>query len=778
MTTNLTFSAWLRLRRRQLDLTQKELAERSSCSVVTIRKIEQGNRRPSKQLAELIAAALLVPVDQVADFVTYARQDPDSTQMPAALQGLGQAVALAAADTATVQTARTRSAEEARMVTLPRPTTPFLGREVEIEALLDYVQDPDQQLVSILGPGGIGKTRLALAVADRLAACDNHPFADGIVFVSLAALTAGEEIAAATADALSMLIDGRRDASEQLLAYLAQRQYLLIIDNCEHLLDGIGLLAELVQAAPGVTVLATSRERLHLQGEQAYPINGLGALDQIDPDSDAAMDHPAVRLFRQSAQRAAPTFVLTPDDLPHVARICRLVDGMPLGIELSAGWVGMMSLAEIADEVQQNLDFLASDFRDLPARHRSMRAVFDASWRHLDPVEQLVFRQLSVFRGGFTRQAAAEVTGATLRHLGHLIYKSLLHYDRKRNRYWLHELLNQYGSDRLAEDAAEASAASASHYDYFIKRLITCSDLLKGEDQAGALAELDDDIDNFRLAWRTAISAGEVTRLRPALDTLGFYFEWRVHPNEGRIAFQRLADAIEPEESGEAKKTLVRALAWQASFLRQSGQPDAALELLDRAETLCNHPAIDEQTRRFEQAFIAYQRGYCLERRHNDRALDCFRKSVELWEAYGDPWWMALGLGGLGFNLSWSNHFVEAKLELSRSVEIFERYGHTRELVFLHNRLCDSCMFKGEMEAARNHAERALDLAEHARIRAGQADALRNLSAVSNLFENRLEEAERLNSEALALYRSLGVQIGAGAFGCILWYLSTHPWEC
>ena len=271
MTADLTFGAWLRVRRRQLDLTQQELADQSSCSVVTIRKIEQGDRRPSKQLAELMAAALQVPAEQVADFVTYARQDPDSTQMPPALQGFGQATAQTAADSGSAQTTRPQQAADAGASVLPRPTTPFLGREAEIEALLTYLQDPDQQLVCILGPGGMGKTRLALAVADRLAASDDHPFADGIVFVSLAALTEPDQIAPAIADGLAMIVDGRRSTAEQLLAYLAQRRSLLIIDNCEHLLDGIGLLVDIVQAAPGVTVLATSRERSALAGRASLP---------------------------------------------------------------------------------------------------------------------------------------------------------------------------------------------------------------------------------------------------------------------------------------------------------------------------------------------------------------------------------------------------------------------------------------------------------------------------------------------------------------------------
>lgn len=170
--------------------------------------------------------------------------------------------------------------------------------------------------------------------------------------------------------------------------------------------------------------------------------------------------------------------------------------------------------------------------------------------------------------------------------------------------------------------------------------------------------------------------------------------------------------------------------------------------------------AINPATRQFEQAFIAYQRGYCLERRQNDRALACFRKSVELWKAHGDPWWVALGLGGLGYNLSWSNRFIEAREQLSRSVEIFEDFGHERELVFLHNRLCDSCTFKGDLEAARRHGKRALALAQRAENRKGQADAMHNLATLASL-NGSLQDAETLNRDVLTLYRTLGVQLEA-----------------
>ena len=226
------------------------------------------------------------------------------------------------------------------------------------------------------------------------------------------------------------------------------------------------------------------------------------------------------------------------------------------------------------------------------------------------------------------------------------------------------------------------------------------------------------------------IAEGEAIRLRPAMDTLGFYLEWRVHPDEGRVAFQRLAVAIDRGIPAMTRQTLIRALVWQASFLRQSGQPDAALELLDRAEALCVHP--DIQTSRHSNSrwrSSTTSEGYCLNDARMIRALDCFRRSVEVWEAYGDPWWVALGLGGLGFNLSWSTHFIEAREELSKSVDIFERYSHVHDWFSCTIACPIPANSKGIWMPA-VHADRALVLAEQSGNRRGQPDALHNLATL------------------------------------------------
>ncbi len=219
----------------------------------------------------------------------------------------------------------------------------------------------------------------------------------------------------------------RRSAKQQVLDYLQQKRMLLLLDNFEHLVAGITFIADILNTAPIVQLLVTSRERLQLQEEQVYPIEGLSFPDKVVEDGVEDVEvYTAVQLFLQSVQRVQPDFALQRSDLPHMAHICQLVGGMPLGIELAAGWLNMLPLAEIASEMQQSSDFLETELRDVPQRHRSIRIVFEASWQRLTLDEQVVFPQLSVFHGGFTRPAAQVVTGASLRLLGRLVSKSLL----------------------------------------------------------------------------------------------------------------------------------------------------------------------------------------------------------------------------------------------------------------------------------------------------------------------------------------------------------------
>ena len=290
---------------------------------------------------------------------------------------------------------------------LPPQLTPFVGRKTELSELGKLLADPQPRLVTVVGPGGMGKTRLALeAAAVKLGA-----FEHGVFFVSLAPIPSAEGIVPTVADALGFSFYEGGEPRQQLFDYLRRKNLLLVMDNYEHLLEGADLVSDVLRIAPEVKVLVTSRARLNLQGEQLFPLAGLEHPDWETPE-DAAL-YSAVELFLLSARRVRPDFELRGEDLTYLTRICRLVGGMPLGVLLAAGWVDMLSPKRIAAEISRSLDFLETEERDVPARQRSMRAVFDHSRSLLAERDKEVLQGLSVFRGGFTSEAAAAVTGAS-----------------------------------------------------------------------------------------------------------------------------------------------------------------------------------------------------------------------------------------------------------------------------------------------------------------------------------------------------------------------------
>jgi predicted ATPase len=324
---------------------------------------------------------------------------------------------------------------------LPPQPTLFIGRETELASLNNLLLYSEKRLITIVGPGGMGKTRFALASAERFVGTFGdmpRPFTDGVYFVSLAPLTAPDHIVQALIETLDFPLETgerqRRTPRQQILDYLRQKRLLLIMDNFEHLLDGVELVTDILKTAPEVQIVATSRERLHLQQEQIFAIQGLEFPDWETPED--ATDYTASKLFILRARRIQHDFQLQTEDLTYLTRITRLVEGMPLAIELAAAWVDILSLAGIAAEIQKSLDFLETDVRDIPERHRSIRAVFDTSWQQMSLVERHIFPQLSVFRGGFTRKAAQvliailEGSPPALRLLGRLASKSLLQYNQ------------------------------------------------------------------------------------------------------------------------------------------------------------------------------------------------------------------------------------------------------------------------------------------------------------------------------------------------------------
>ncbi|MEM7118895.1 MAG: BTAD domain-containing putative transcriptional regulator, partial [Chloroflexota bacterium] len=311
---------------------------------------------------------------------------------------------------------------------LPFQPTSFIGREDELITLENFLLDANCRLISILGAGGMGKTRLALALAQKLLDQQSTQFPDGIFFAPLTDVRDPSQIPVAIATACNLSLGSGeqpfRAPALQVLDYLREKRLLLIFDNFEHLIEEPQFLLDILSTAPDNKLIVTSREKLRLRSEQRFLIEGLDF-----PDNDFAKElteYTAVKLFLQNAQRVNHRFKLAATDEVYLHQICQLVEGMPLAVELAAGWADMLSLQEIAAKIQEGLDFLESDARDMPAHHRSMRVVIDTSWHRLDEVERRIFPQLSIFRGGFSLEAAGEITGADVETLNGLCNKSLL----------------------------------------------------------------------------------------------------------------------------------------------------------------------------------------------------------------------------------------------------------------------------------------------------------------------------------------------------------------
>ena len=550
---------------------------------------------------------------------------------------------------------------------LPPQPTPFIGRETELAQLADLLAEPDLRLITIVGPGGMGKTRLALAVAE--AQLSQSRFIGGIFFVSLAHLSESEAIIPAIAEAVGYPFQGDgRSPQQQLLDYFREKQQLLILDNFEHLLEGVEFVADLLQAAMKVKVLTTSRERLQLHQEQLYPLRGLA----FSATRSAAID-----LFVQTARRSRPNFAVAPDDLPHLATICKMVEGMPLGLELAASWVDMLSIADIGTEIQRSLDFLETEMRNVPERHRSMRAVFDASWQQLNETEQAVFAQLSVFRGGFTREAAEEVAGTSLRILAALANKSLLHFSQKRDRYEIHGLLRQYAAEKL-DASGLISELRERHAAYYCALLQRRNPELKGPRPQIALAEIGLELDNARAAWKWAVDQGQVERLDQAMDSLGMFFDWRARYPEGEAIYRLAVEKLQHTVSGDGLRILSKLLTWLALFSHEMGQNEQADQLEQQSLTLLDGPALAGQETRQARAFLMWVRGERMAFFDLEEAKRLFKQGLALCRELGDRWGTAHALHALSHIANEQGPYAEMKRLAEESLAIRQELDDKR----------------------------------------------------------------------------------------------------
>jgi predicted ATPase len=634
-----------------------------------------------------------------------------------------------------------------RQNNLPIPPTPLFGREGELAALNRLIAQPDCHLLSLIGPGGVGKTRLALAAATA----SRDAFTQGVFFVPLAPLTMPEFIVPAIADALHFSPSGASKPEAQLLNYLRDKQVLLVLDNLEHLLSDIHVLAEILHSAPNVKLLATSRERLNVQGEWVYDMQGLPA-----PSIGSAAgieENSAVILFTYAAQHQRFGFSLTEDNRQAVARICQLVDGMPLGIELAAAWTHVLTCQEIADRIEASLDFLTVPARDRPERHQSMRAVIDHSWRFLSPQEQLTLCQLSVFRGGFGHAAAEHVAEASLSILSALIDKSLIHRTRT-DRYDLHELVRQYSAIKLA-DADGETAARQKHFDFYLSLVESAEPHLTSADWNRWLNYLEAEQDNLRtaLAWsQVQIEKGEsMLRLSG-----GLYWYWfhRNDLSEGRAwlesALVRAGDSVDPI-------TRARALYGAGSLAHMQGDNSLARSPLEESVALWRATGVPGK---HGLAYGLIALGW-LARDEGDLGTACslLTESIELLKEQDDQWGLAFALKSLGMVYRDESDFTKARSLMEASIVLWRSLGDEWGLADALHYLGLVALRQGDYVTAHDHMEEALTLYQQIRYRHGFAYALLNLGLIA-LNQGNLERSEPYFKQAHPLFRELGNKFG------------------
>jgi predicted ATPase/DNA-binding SARP family transcriptional activator len=469
----------------------------------------------------------------------------------------------------------------APVVNIPTQPTQFLGRDEELKQITDLLARPDCRLLTLVGPGGIGKTRLSIQVAQSL----RETFADGVVFVPLASLNAVNQMVVALGEALKLSFTGQADPQAHLINHLKNKTMLLVLDNLEHLLDSAHLLAELLQAAPWLKLLVTSRERLNLRTEWLFDVDGL-SYPHEDPTTwthvQELLRYSAIHLFMQQAKQVQPQFEPSEEVMPAVVHICQHVRGMPLAIELAAAWVRTMRVKEIEERLQSDLDILATTLRDVPSRHRSLRAVFEQSWNLLNEAERMLFCRLSVFRGGFTVAGAENVAQATLPLLVALHDKSLLYRPTgEKLRYTMLETVRDYALEQLAV-FKEAETLQRAHALYYLS-LVEEASSRREDVSPEAMACFEEDHDNLRAALRWARDNGERTLGLRLARGLWYFWRRRGYLNEARQWLAELLRLKKPSDDTPSEVPDVKATTWLAV---DEHDFDVAVALFEQNEAL------------------------------------------------------------------------------------------------------------------------------------------------------------------------------------------------
>lgn len=642
---------------------------------------------------------------------------------------------------------------------LPTELTPFVGRAEELASIAELLESVECRMLTLVGPGGVGKSRLAMKAAEGMRGC----FADGIFAVLLQQVDSPDDLATAIANSVGLKLKGDKEPGAQLQAYLAAKEMLILLDNMEHLLPGAALLSSLLANAPHVTFLVTSREALKLRAEIVFDIKGLSypqenLLMHGGAKLEDIVDYSAVQLFVTRAKRVTREFELTPQTAPGVARISTLLSGLPLGLELAASLTRQFTPAEIAVSVARNADFLRTGFSDMPLQHSSLRAVFDYSWGLLTAQEQNVLAMLSVFRGGSDAAAARVITGASREILDSLSGKSLLTVsdessdpasESQNARYDMHEMVRQYASAYLQESETDVQTCR-THATYYLRFTEEALPGLSGPNQKEWLDRLELEHDNVRaaLAWvRERDRVEDVELGLRASGTLWRFWERRGYFYEGQRWLESLLAA------GEGASPLLRAEALRgaATLAIKQGNLERSAELSEKSVSLYR-----EMGDMLGYAGALSSLGNVRREQGEHSAAEAlYSRSLEIYRQLEDVRGISVVLNNLASSIQRSNDLPRASALYRESLVLRRQAGDTWGIAYTLGRLAEVVRDMGDLDEAEAMCNQSLAVMKELGDKWCMAMVSTTLGTIEG-ERNRLEHAKELLQGALAIFKDLG----------------------